>query len=231
MLRKRLLGLLATMLLALNAAPAAAMTTADTAFGDTVVVTSMEVAKGAATLADLTSAAANLGPEVDEEIPGVGGVLVDIDEENMSLTVGLRLDAAGIDESVTLGGSSAGSDEEAESDHVSDDAPSPAEQAATADKAAMDDAKAAAAAQAAANRGPAFTAGREAARSASGNASAGTGVASSTRPTISAPDLDVPTAATGFAEDGSSPWLRLMGTLMLAGTGTAWSLAKRHGLA
>ncbi len=228
MLRKRLIGLLATILLGLNAAPAAALATDE----QPAQVTAIEAAQEGGRLLEFTGA---LDPEVDLEIPGLGRVTVDLDEDEMSLTVGVRVDPAGIDETVTVGGSSqGGTDEEAADDEAGTDAPTDAptaaEQAAAAEKAAMDAAKAEAAAAAAADR-PAFTEGATRARGASGNAGAGTGVASSTRPSTSTPDLGNPTAATPFVDEGQNPWLRLMGAVMLAGTGTAWSMAKKYGLA
>ncbi len=248
MFRKRLLSLLAAILVGVASSPAAAatgVTAADTAPADATTaatsaeaqapapMTAVDVAKANGRLAALAQEARAADPEVDQEVPGVGRVMVDVDEDEGSITVALRVDPAGVDETVTVGGD--GSEEEPPAEEPGEatagdhGAPTPAEEQAAADKQAMEQAKRDAATVAVAAGPTAFTSEAEA-RGASGEASAGTGVARSVRPSSATPD-DAPTAATDFADDGQNPWLRLFGSLLLAGTGTAWSMAKKHGLA
>lgn len=218
MYRKRLLSMFAALLVGLSAGPAAALDVSDapSVVQDVAAVTvqvSREVAKG--------------GPDdpiIDDGIEGVGHLLLAIDEESQSVTVGVSIEPLGVDETITLGGA----DDE---DPADEDAANEADVAAAEERADMTDQKARAAAEAtdAASHRPALAAGNLP-ENVSGQVDSGTGVTSSVRPAATTSGAGNQ-AAGELPEVPQNAWLQLMGVVMLASTSTAWSIAKRQGLA
>ncbi len=225
MFRKRLIGLLASILLGVTSSPAAAMgldATDDLTLDDTVTEAA-EAGVGDAATGD-AAARQDPTPIIDEEMEGVGRLYVAVDEEEMSLTVGVGFEPAGIDEDITL--PPAGGDEEPADEQPTAET---SDDVAAAEKADMNQAKSEAAMQTAAARAatPAFESGTS---GVSGSVSSGTGTGRSVRPAVVAPDPEGDTAADLVLND-SNPWLRVLGSVMLAGTAAAWVLARRYELA
>lgn len=225
MYRKRLLAFLSALFVGVSTSPAAAIGTAGTATdGGQLLTEDTPIVEAVEALVDAGEALLEDGPEVDEEVEGVGSLYVDLDENEGTLTVGVGVEPLGIEERITLPPSSG---DEPTPDEGTDATPEQVEDADI--KADLDEAKAEAAADAAATQRPAFSADLTE-RNASGEVDAAAGVTQSIRPQVSpAPGAD--TAANGGLDDGiNNPFLRVMASILLAGTGTAWAFGKRYDL-
>ncbi|MFT5222220.1 MAG: hypothetical protein ACI867_000518 [Glaciecola sp.] len=233
--RKRLISFLAALMLGMGVGgPAAAMTT-ETLAQDILAPVQVVSAPAVTTAASTTSVLAD--PIIDESIEGLGHLFVEVDQDNMSVTVGVGVEPLGVDERVTFppadGGDGEPTDEQTDADADADaaDAAAAEDQAGAQDKASMDDAKASAAA-APAGRGAAFSdTDATDATDASGSVDAGAGVVGSFRaPTPPTVGQDTATGSPSIPDPADNIWLQVMASLMLAGTATAWSFAKRLGL-
>lgn len=220
--RKRLLGTCTVGLLVLSAGPAAAGQSVQVQVPglDTVVVDVADAPLSVRKAAD---------PIIDEGIDGVGHLVVDPNADDMSLTVGIKIDPLGIDETITLGGSGGDAEGEAPTAPAAETEAAEVEQAEQVERIELEKDKAAAQAAASRTSAPAFSSGR-AVEALSGEVTTGSGVTSSVRP-VAAPAVAGTSATPQLPAAAQNAWLQLMGVFVLAGTSTAWSIAKRQGLA